>query len=109
MGSRDHGYQCETCGYARGGLNDLMCECDAPKLDVDAVMARVAEIEIEQRLDCLARNLSIAAGLCEAFKQGTQWPYYMDHEDMADNYAWSEWGESWRPGCLRTVPGWEDS
>jgi hypothetical protein len=103
MGSRDHSYQCETCGYARGGLNDLMCECDAPKLDVDAVMARVAEIEIEQRLDCLARNLSIAAALVESFDLGYE---QHEHEQLYSNHGYRT-DQDWRPGCLRAVAGWE--
>lgn len=29
MGDRDHSITCETCGFQRGGLNDLKCDCTA--------------------------------------------------------------------------------
>lgn len=28
MGGRDHSWECEVCGLDRGGMNDLLCDCD---------------------------------------------------------------------------------
>jgi hypothetical protein len=58
---------------------------------------------IAERLDTLAHNLAFAGGLCEAFKKGTRWPYYLNADDPTDDYTWSDWGRvAWRPGCNLT-------
>lgn len=41
MGGRDHSFECAACGFYRGGLNDLHCECDLAK--ADAVAAEQAD------------------------------------------------------------------
>lgn len=30
MSGRDHSETCTTCGFERGGLNDVLCACDLP-------------------------------------------------------------------------------
>lgn len=52
---RDHSETCETCGYQRGGLNDLECACVGHGVWIACEM-----------LDRLASNLAIAGALCAA-------------------------------------------
>lgn len=70
----------------RGGFNDQPCACNY--VDEARMFA----------LHTLAANLAIGAGLCAAFRQGTCWPYYLDANDLTDDYSWSNWGDTFRPG-----------
>jgi hypothetical protein len=81
---------CGTCMYALRSSGARLCVwCEQDLLAYGAT---------------LARNLAAAGGLCAAFRLGTQWPYYLDADDMDDDYSWSTYGvHAWRPGCGRAV------
>jgi hypothetical protein len=115
----DRSAPCEVCGEPRGGINDFVCRCDLCKdcgylPGDDNLCACTAEgcwncdnpccQGWQCRLRTLAANLATAAGLCRAFRQGTCWPYYMDADDMAEDYSWSEHLDLWRPGCALPTP-----
>ena len=74
---------------------------DPADVDVDAVMTRVCELESEERLSTLARNLATAGALCGAFRIGMDYwiahdsPYVCD-EELHVTY--------WHPGCGRVAP-----
>ena len=81
MGERDHSETCETCGFQRGGLNCLMCDC---------------EVYDNAALTTLAHNLAAAAFGCAAFGLGEA-----NHQET----YWT--GQNlWYPGCGRSAPGW---
>jgi hypothetical protein len=89
MGSRDHSWECEVCGFAKGGLNDLTCACEQ------------SYVMLVCGLDTLAHNLSIAAALCRAFALG-----YIDGADYVSTtgkLTISD-GAPWRPGCDKEAP-----
>lgn len=90
---RDHSVECDVCGYARGGMNDLMCDCD-----IDADLERMQAAE---RLRTLAHNLAIAAGLCAAHRLGR-----IEMQSWHDQWGGSDPRSAWRPGCGRSAPGW---
>lgn len=92
MGSRDHSIECEVCGEYRGGLNDLTCDCDGG-VDVAAVMAVAARLEVEHAFDNLASNLAVAGALCESWRLGFDARMHV----MMDC-------DEWRPGCRRSAP-----
>ena len=77
MGERDHSETCETCGFQRGGLNCLMCDC---------------EVYDNAALTTLAHNLAAAAFGCAAFEMGR------DAGPGSFVPFVTSW---WRPGCGR--------
>ncbi len=80
-------YLCSACKWRADGAA-------APAVDVGAVMARVAELEIKVRLDNLARNLRDAGGLCAAFWQGHE---QREHERLYSDHGYREC-DDWYPG-----------
>ena len=52
---------------------------------------------MHERLECLAANLAIGAGLCEAFWNGYQ---------RGASAATQDGRVTWVPGCHRPAPGW---
>jgi hypothetical protein len=81
MGGRDHSFECEECGLYRGGLNYLLCDCDAPQ-----VGPMEAAFIMHHHISILVHNLAIGAALCRAFRSGSM-------------HAWR-----WEPGCGREAP-----
>lgn len=77
MGSRDHSYACNVCGYERGGFNDLLCACEY-------VDERRAEL-----LHALAHNLYIVGALQLAYELGA-WNLALDG---------TQWGPNTRGVC----------
>ncbi len=53
-----------------------------------------------QRLHNLASNLSVAAGLCEAFDLGYE---QHSHEQLYSNHGYRK-DQDWSPGCGRQAP-----
>lgn len=118
---RDHSIQCERCGAWYSGFNGPdECECGPSVFPCSICGGRVKPwcqpesanragahyscIEwIRLTLNCLASNLRIAAGLCEAFRSGKDYwiawdsPYVCDEELHA---------MCWHPGCRKPAPGW---
>ena len=88
MGDRDHSYECEVCGEDRGGLNDLSCACDREEAQ---------PYEMAMHLNCLAANLTVAAGLCLAHKFG---------DEYARDVYWTGGKYAFKPGCGHPAPGW---
>jgi hypothetical protein len=75
--------QCDQCGHERGGLNNVLCDCDQHGLtDV---------LDAMYRLETLAHNLAIAAGLCRAHSLGEGFGY----EWATREPFWPRW----EPGC----------
>jgi hypothetical protein len=70
MGSRDHSETCATCGFERGGLNNVPCACDA---EPAATLQRtiVAErqrhvVELALRDVEVAKLRTLVARACDA-------------------------------------------
>lgn len=101
MSSRDHSIECETCGYMRGGLNDLRCDCEPCDIcgeiwtvDMPCMCGRTSVAAIH--LYTLAHNLAVAGGLCRSFELG---------KSDAEEYWGITCGEQrWSPGCGKQAP-----
>ena len=78
---RDHSYECEVCGFMRGGLNDLTCACEQPY------------VALVHGLATLAHNLATASGLCRAFNLGdaarSGWHSLSDEQQWTPGCGWS--------------------
>jgi hypothetical protein len=52
-------------------------------------------VQFRAAMACLASNLAIAGGLCEAFDQGYE---QREHEHLYSNHGYRT-EQDWRPGC----------
>lgn len=91
MGGRDRSETCDVCGFERGGLNDLECDCDYAE--------ERRSLELRSCLQTLIANLVIAGALCRSYEIGEHNAIVCTvHVEYADGPG------SWWLGC-----GWDSA
>jgi hypothetical protein len=88
-----------SCGIPATSLDSWLCyDWDCYCDDVDYPETCVfCELNTKARLEVLADNLIVAAGLCRAFALGTAAQRYAD--------GWDDGSEYWVPGCGSPADG----
>ncbi len=93
-------YECEQCGHARGGLNDVLCDCD--------MLGLTDKIEAMEALSNLASCLRWAGALERAFNLGagfgyewaTRHPFYPRWESGCQQDASKAEARRLEPGAM---------
>jgi hypothetical protein len=111
---RDHSIECEHCGKMRGGLNDLMCDCDYADCSNDSRINRLLiAFDIEKRLTCLAHNILWGAVLAYEHESAIQEDRAIARGEFqpmcacghqADRWGREECPACWEPGCGKAAP-----